>query len=163
MLKSLLVSQSFVKFANKINKMSDVFLESLAKVGAVIPVLEDMAKSTFYKLEIKRMSDLEDVIRFITIYVSLKGDDEVRLSQRRIQTLAYYILYGYSKKTKDTIKKDLDIENSNLNNLNSQLRKMGYIVSEKYNTHNNSVNKELLNFVNYMVLNKGKYFLVKLV
>ena len=158
MLKSLLVSQSFVKFANKINKMSDVFLESLAKVGAVIPVLEDMAKSTFYKLEIKRMSDLEDVI-----YVSLKGDDEVRRSQRRIQTLAYYILYGYSKKTKDTIKKDLDIENSNLNNLNSQLRKMGYIVSEKYNTHNNSVNKELLNFVNYMVLNKGKYFLVKLV
>lgn len=142
--------------------MSDSFLDSLAKVGKVIPVLEDMAKSTFYKLETKRMSDLEDVVRFITIYVSLKGDDDIRLSQRRTQTLAYYILYGYSRETKNAIKKDLNIKNSNLNNLNSQLRKMGYIVAEEYNTNNNKINKELLDFVNYMVMKKNSYFLVKL-
>ena len=91
----------------------------------------------------------------------LKGDDNIKISGRKLETLAYYLKHGYSKKTKEKILKDCKIKDSNLNNVNCELRRLGFITVDARNENKNHVDPKLSDFIKYMVDNKGKYVLIK--
>ena len=67
-----------------------------------------------------------------------------------------------SKDTKKEILRELKITDSNLNNINHELRKMGVINSVGYNQSNNEVNKDLLSFKDFIVDKRGNYMLIKI-
>ena len=84
------------------------------------------------------------------------------LRGRKQEVLAYYLMLGYSKKTKESIMKELDIKSSNLNHVNHSLRKMGAIRQIGYNESNNEVNKELIKLKEFIVDGRNKYILIKI-
>ena len=142
--------------------MQNPFIEALETIEKTSPVIGDMVRKTFYQLEIERLTDLEDIVRFTSLYIDLKGDDDIKISGRKLETLAYYLKHGYSKKTKEKILKDCKIKDSNLNNVNCELRRLGFITVDARNENKNHVDPKLSDFIKYMVDNKGEYVLIKI-
>lgn len=134
--------------------------ESLEVVGNIFGDVKEACIDGFYKIETKRLNEMDEILRCIKLFVILK--DIKKLTGRKLEVLAYYLLYGYSKKTKKDVIKGIKITDSNLNNINHELRKMGVINSVGYNQSTNEVNKDLLEFKKFIVDNKGNYVLIKL-
>lgn len=134
--------------------------ESLSVVGQVFGDVEDACINGFYKIETKRLDETEEILRCIKLYVILKGIKN--LTGKKTEVLCYYLKLGYSKETKKEILEHLKITDSNLNNINHQLRKMGVINSVGFKQSVNEVNRELLEFKNFIVDKKGGYTLIKL-
>lgn len=122
--------------------------------------MKEACLSGHYKIETNRLSEMDEILRCIKLYVILK--DIKKLTGRKLEVLSYYLKFGYSKETKKDIIKGIKITDSNLNNINHELRKMGVINSVGYNQSANEVNKELLEFKKFIVDNKGNYVLIKL-
>lgn len=134
--------------------------ESLDTIGRYFGDIKDACLEGYYNIETERLSNVDEVLRCIKLYVILK--DIKKLTGRKLEVLAYYLLYGYSKKTKKHIIANIKITDSNLNNINHELRKMGVINSVGYNQSANEVNKDLLEFKKFIVDNKGSYVLITL-
>lgn len=134
--------------------------ESLNTVGTVFSDIKESCIDGHFKIETERLSEMDEILRCIKLYVILK--DIKKLTGRKLEVLSYYLKFGYSKKTKKTIIKGIQITDSNLNNINHELRKMGVINSVGYNQSTNEVNKELLKFKEFIVDNKKKYVLIKI-
>lgn len=133
---------------------------SLETVGKFFEDIKEACLDGHYKIETKRLSEMDEILRCIKTYVILK--DIKKLTGRKLEVLSYYLKFGYSKKTKKDIIKGINITDSNLNNINHELRKMGVINSVGYNQSANEVNKELLEFKKFIVDNKGSYVLIKI-
>lgn len=133
--------------------------ESLEVVGEFFGDIKDACINGYFKIETKRLSEMDEILRCIKMYVILK--DINKLTGRKLEVLSYYLKFGYSKKTKKDIIKGIKITDSNLNNINHELRKMGVINSVGYNQSTNEVNKDLLQFKSFIVDNKGGYVLIK--
>jgi len=133
--------------------------ESLEVVGEFFGDIKDACINGHFKIETKRLSEMDEILRCIKMYVILK--DINKLTGRKLEVLSYYLKFGYSKKTKKDIIKGIKITDSNLNNINHELRKMGVINSVGYNQSTNEVNKDLLQFKSFIVDNKGGYVLIK--
>ena len=121
---------------------------SLETVGKFFEDIKEACLDGHYKIETKRLSEMDEILRCIKTYVILK--DIKKLTGRKLEVLSYYLKFGYSKKTKKDIIKGINITDSNLNNINHELRKMGVINSVGYNQSANEVNKELLEFKNLL-------------
>jgi len=134
--------------------------ESLETVGEYFEDIKEACLDGHYKIETQRLSEMDEILRCIKLYVILK--DIKKLTGRKLEVLSYYLKFGYSKKTKKDVIKGIKITDSNLNNINHELRKMGVINSIGYNQSANEVNKELLQFKKFIVDNKGNYVLIKL-
>ena len=134
--------------------------DSLDVVGEIFPDVKEACTKGFYKIETDRLTEIEEIIRCIKIFVILK--DIKKLTGRKQQVLAHYLLDGYSKETKKIVIKELNITDSNLNNINHELRSMGVINSVGYNQSTNEVNRDLLELKNFIVNSKGNYILIKL-
>ncbi len=134
--------------------------KSLDEVGKYFVDIKEACTNGYYKIETQRLPHAEEVIRCIKLYVILK--DIKKLTGRKLEVLAYYLLYGYSKKTKKSVIKNIKITDSNLNNINHELRKMGVINSVGYNQSANEVNNELLQFKEFIINDKGNYILINL-
>ena len=132
---------------------------SLIKIGEYFPDIKKACIKGFYKIETQRLSDMDEILRCIKLYVILK--DLKKLTGRKLEVLAYYLLYGYSKNTKKAVIKGIKITDSNLNNINHELRKMGVINSIGWNQSANEVNKDLLEFKNFVVDEKGSYLFIQ--
>lgn len=132
---------------------------ALDNVGLYFEDIKEACTQGYYKIETKRLSAIAEVLRCIKLYVILRGVE--KLTGRKLEVLAYYLMYGYSKKTKKHIITNLKITDSNLNNINHELRKMGVINSIGYNQATNEVNKDLLELKNFVVNNKGSYMMIK--
>jgi hypothetical protein len=135
-------------------------VKSLEIVGEFFGDIEKACLNGYYKIETKRLIEMDEILRCIKMYVILK--DIKKLTGRKLEVLAYYLSYGYSKDTKKDIIKGIRITDSNLNNINHELRKMGVINSVGYNQSANEVNPDLLEFKKFMVDNKGNYVLIEL-
>lgn len=135
-------------------------LDSLEVVGEVFGDVKEACLKGYYKIETQRLVEVEEVLRCIKLYVILK--DVKKLTGRKLEVLAYYLIFGYSKDTKKKIIKRINITDSNLNNINHELRKMGVINSVGYNQSANEVNKDLLEFKEFIVDKKGSYMLIQL-
>lgn len=133
--------------------------DSLNIIGKYFGDVKEACIQGHFKVETKRLSDIEEVVRCIKMYVILK--DIKKLTGRKLEVLSYYLMYGFSKKTKKDIIKQLKITDSNLNNINCELRKMGVIKSIGYNQSINEVSKDLIEFKKFLIEGKGKYILIK--
>lgn len=134
--------------------------ESLEVVGEYFGDIKDACISGYYQIETKRLSEMAEILRCIKLYVILK--DIKKLTGRKLEVLGYYLLLNYSKKTKKEIIETTGITDSNLNNINHELRKMGVINSVGYNQSTNEVNPELLEFKKFIVDQKGSFALIKI-
>ena len=134
--------------------------DSLGIVGNYFPDIKQACLKGFYKIETQRLSDMDEILRCIKLYVILQ--DIKKLTGRKLEVLAYYLLYGYSKKTKKAVIQGIKITDSNLNNINHELRKMGVINSIGWNQSANEVNKDLLEFKKFVVDEKGAYLLIQI-
>lgn len=137
------------------------FEKSLYVVGEIIPDIKEAIIGGYYPIETTRLDQTKEVLRCIKIYAILK--DLEKLTGRKLEVLVYYLMYGFSKKTKKDILKGLKITDSNLNNINCELRKIGVIKSVGYNQSTNEVNRDLIRFKEFVVDKKGKYTLIKMV
>lgn len=135
-------------------------LDSLEVVGEVFGDVKKACLNGYYKIETQRLSEMDEILRCIKLYVILK--DIKKLTGRKLEVLSYYLKFGYSKKTKKDVIKGIKITDSNLNNINHELRKMGVINSVGYNQSANEVNKDLLQFKEFIVDKKGSYVLIQL-
>lgn len=134
--------------------------KSLEVIGQYFGDVKRACTNGYYKIETKRLVEIEEILRCIKIYVILK--DIKKLTGRKLEVLAYYLAYGYSKETKKDVIRNIKITDSNLNNINHELRKMGVINSVGYNQSANEVNSDLLEFKKFIVDNKGDYVLIEL-
>lgn len=134
--------------------------DSLDIIGEVFKDVKEACMEGHFKIETSRLVEADEVNRCIKLYVILK--DIKKLTGRKLEVLTYYLILGYSKETKKFILKGLDITDSNLNNINHELRKMGVIKSVGYNQSNNEVNADLLAFKKFIVDKKGNYILIKI-
>lgn len=64
-------------------------------------------------------------------------------TKREIGVLRDYVLYGYSGQIKDVISANLGITKDNLNVINSNLEKKGYLVKHPTNQTMRKINKDL--------------------
>lgn len=133
-------------------------VESLDIVGNYFGDVKEACLDGYYKIETQRLSEMDEILRCIKLYVILK--DIKKLTGRKLEVLSYYLKFGYSKKTKKDVIKGIKITDSNLNNINHELRKMGVINKVGYNQSANEVNKDLLEFKKFIVDNKGSYVLI---
>lgn len=134
--------------------------DSLNVVGEYFEDVKEACLNGYFKIETQRLSEMDEILRCIKLYVILR--DIKKLTGRKLEVLSYYLKFGYSKKTKKDIIKGIKITDSNLNNINHELRKMGVINSVGYNQSSNEVNKDLLDFKSFIVDNKGNYVLINL-
>lgn len=132
---------------------------ALDTVGEFFGDVKEACVKGYYKIDTKRLSEMDEIVRCIKMYVILK--DIKKLTGRKLEVLSYYLNFGFSKKTKKDIIRGIKITDSNLNNINCELRKMGVINSVGYNQSANEVNKDLLEFKNFIVDNKGSYVMIK--
>jgi len=135
-------------------------VDSLDVVGEFLPDIKAACVSGYYKIETKRLSEMDEIVRCIKLYIILK--DIKKLTGRKLEVLSYYLKFGYNKKTKQDVIKGIKITDSNLNNINCELRRMGVISSVGYNQSANEVNRDLLQFKEFIVDNKGSYVLINL-
>lgn len=136
-------------------------VESLDVVGKYFGDIKEACTTGYYKIETKRLSEMDEIIRCIKMYLILK--DIKKITGRKLEVLSYYLRFGYSKETKKKVLKGIKITDSNLNNINHELRKMGVINSVGYNQSANEVDKDLLQFKEFIVDNKGSYVLINVV
>ena len=142
------------------NNNRQKIVDSLEIVGEYFGDVKDACLKGYYKIETKRLNEMEEIIRCIKLYIILK--DIKKLTGRKLEVLSYYLKFGYSKKTKKDVIKGIKITDSNLNNINHELRKMGVINSIGYNQSANEVHKDLLEFKEFIVDKKGSYVFIQL-
>lgn len=65
------------------------------------------------------------------------------LRPRLVEVLLHYVNSGYSNETKKKIKRILNIDTKNLNQINSELTKKGYLVRYGINDRNRELNTNL--------------------
>jgi len=135
-------------------------VESLEIVGEFFEDVQKACIEGYFTIETERLTDMEEILRCIKLYVILK--DIKKVTGRKLEVLSYYLKFGYSKKTKTSIIKGIKITDSNLNNINHELRKLGVINSVGYNQSANEVNRDLLTFKESIVDNKNNYTLIKI-
>ena len=134
--------------------------DSLNIIGEVFEDIKEACVKGHFKIHTSRLVEAHEVIRCIKLYVIL--NDIKKLTGRKLEVLAYYLIRGYSKDTKKVILNGLNITDSNLNNINHELRKMGVIKRVGYNQSKNEVSEDLLAFKKFIVDKEGSYILIKI-
>lgn len=72
------------------------------------------------------LDKLTKVLQLYALMVNLKVG-KIYLRPKLVEVLAFYILKGYNEKTKELILNSLNITKPNLNQINSELTKKGYL------------------------------------
>ena len=91
-------------------------------------------------------NDLEKLQKAIAWYSLMTNlfDGKDRLRPRLIEVLAYYVKLGYSSRTKDFILQSIpSLKRTNLNQINSDLQRSGYLVKDKMNESLRHLNPSL--------------------
>lgn len=135
--------------------------KSLSIIGNYFGSIEEACIDGFYEIETKRKeSRIEEIYRCIQMYTLFKGVGKLR--GRKLEVLSYYVQDGFNKQTKIDIMESLKIKDTNLNNINHELRSLGLIVKNEYNHSTNDVSKELMQFKKFIIDDKKKFVLINL-
>lgn len=117
-------------------------------------------KADIYKVDFEYKNDVQKFDLILHLYS--KTELKKELSDRELIVLREYILNGYSPKTKDGICITLKIKKGNLNAINCNLQKKGFLKPHP-TTQKLKVLEEKLNFLKEMFLDtpgNRKIFLV---
>lgn len=83
-----------------------------------------------------------------------------KLADKQIEALIMYIRYGYSRETKEVIKKELKFKSENyIHVMNFKLKQQGMLVDDKYNRTKKHISQEIKNIKNFVESNKSKKIL----
>lgn len=74
----------------------------------------------------KKSIELVSTVRYFS-------EDVERLRPRLVETLAFYALKGYSNETKQIVCESLGVNILTVNQMNAELRKLGYLITDEYN------------------------------
>lgn len=109
-------------------------------------------KNPVYANRIHSTSDLDKVNRIVSIFSIIKNGNlgYTHIRPRCVEVLSYYILFGYSKSTKNLIH-ETGITDKNLNQINSELQKKGYLIKDRGNLHNRHLAEELVTIRKYFM------------
>lgn len=133
-------------------------VKAISQVGKFFPDVPGICENGYFKMTTEELDETDNINRCIKLYCLIKGIPIIQT--RRAEVMYYYLKYGYSRQTKDFIMKKININDSNLNNINNALRNIGFIKQVGYNNRNNEVNAELLAFKNYMDKGSGAHILI---
>lgn len=118
-----------------------------------------------YLNKMKIESDLDKINKVVSIFSIIKNGNlgYCHIRPRCVQVISYYILFGYSRETRELIQ-SLGIKLKNLNQINSELTKKGYLVKDDKNFHNKHLSNELKKIKDYFMNTeiKNKLFLIEL-
>jgi hypothetical protein len=108
---------------------------------------------SFYKSHVEYANAYELLKKFITLYSVgqnlEKGENYLR--PRLVEVLTYYVLKGYSDETKTLVLDSIpDMKITNLNQINSELQKKGYLIKDTYQSHLRHVTKPLIDLKKYL-------------
>lgn len=110
-------------------------------------------------------SDKLDLIKKVLQIYAIITDINVKnkfLRPKLIDVLSFYILWGYNIETKDLVLKSLKISEENLNQINYELTKKGFLVRDIYNLRVKNLSEETKKLSNYFLSNElNKIFLIK--
>lgn len=107
-----------------------------------------MEKNQIVHRHILKYKNTVDMLsKLVSIYSIVKKAEKDQILPFERDILVYYILFGFSRETKDTIKKELKKSDNSINTTNSNLRKKGFLVRHKTNFTMGHVSKELQSLV----------------
>lgn len=153
LIKGILEIVDKARVANKqetlVEQELDVFLTSFL----------EKAMPKLYNMEVSYKNNYELVYKFLTLYSVAsnlhKGKNYLR--PRLAEVLVFYVLKGYSAETKKIILDSIPKMNTeNLNQINAELQKKGYLRRDKYQFHVKHLSPELNSFKEYLEENSGK-------
>lgn len=121
-------------------------------------VNKSIEKPTYLK-KTKYDNSYELMKKFITLFSvtdnMTHGDSHLR--PRLVEILTYYVLEGYSRETKHLILDSIPgLKMTNLTQMNSELKTKGYLIPDKYMSHERSLHPELIALREYVLNNKDK-------
>ncbi len=123
-------------------------------------------KMNIYKFETDYKNRYELMCRALSIYTNVKNfdKDDTFLRPMLIKVLTFYILEGYSLETKGLIMDSLGINIKNINQINSELTKKGFLIKDIMNHRNKFLNPELKKLREYFLedTQSTKLFLVQI-
>lgn len=93
--------------------------------------------------------DKFELINSVLTVVSEVSGNRMRPAIRT--ALTFYIIFGYSKETRDLIVDSLGINHKNLNQTNSILTKLGYLDNDPKNLKNKLLSPEMAKLKAYFV------------
>lgn len=110
----------------------------------------------YFSLNINYTDKIDLIKKAIKVYACVDNMNRNGsfLSERAINVLSFYIVYGYSKETKNKIKEVLGISTENLNQINSILTKNGFLIRSNFNFRVNKVCDDLNNLGRYLLHKK---------
>lgn len=95
-----------------------------------------------YKVDFKYKNDVDLLDIVMSVFSKTVLNEEISNKEKVI--LREYIVNGYSKRTKDSIKLDHKMKPSNLNTLNYHLQKKGFLKPHPKNQRLKLLNEDLL-------------------
>lgn len=109
-----------------------------------------------YGFGIEYVDDLDLMQKAVTIYTTLvnvkSGDKYLRPMLANV--LSYYLLHGYSNDTKQLVLDTLDIKKDNLNQINCELQKKGYLERDSGNYRKKNLSSRLDGFKDFFTITK---------
>lgn len=106
-----------------------------------------------YGCSVSYVDKLDMTSKVLNVYACVvninKGENHLR--PRLVQVLAFYLLMSYCNETKQLIQESLGITLKNLNQINSELTKKGYLLRDSRNHRRRHLSKELEIIKNYFV------------
>lgn len=137
------------------------FLESLDVVSEVAPILKSLIVEGSYRLTSEKKGDMIQVIDIVKIYSILKKEKE--LIGRNLEVLAFYLVNGYNRDLKEKMAEELNIKINNVNQINSSLRKDGYLIQDKKNKTKNVVDPDLKKFKEFIIDKEKKNVIIEFI
>lgn len=107
-----------------------------------------------YKVDFKYKNDVDLLEVVMSIFSNTVLKEELSNKERTV--LREYIVNGYSKQTKNSIKLSLGMKDSNLNTLNYHLQKKGFLKPHPKNQRLKLLNEELVELRDTFLKDSGK-------
>ena len=105
--------------------------------------LEDV-KMQFFKIGFESPLDFfTNVMKVYAVIANIKFKQKNYLRDRDVEVLAFYMTFGFSKETKNLILETFKINAKNLNQLNSELTRKGFLIRDPYNANKRYISQEL--------------------
>ena len=101
-------------------------------------------------------NDIDKLTKVLSVFSMIKNgnlakiDQRVHLRPQCMRVLAYYMLFGYSTETKELLHAT-EFSVANVHQINTELRKLGYLHKDSKNYHNGHLSDELLRIRDYFM------------
>jgi len=123
-----------------------------------------MSKNVYVR-KMKVNSDLDKINKIVTIFSIIKNGNlgVMHIRPRCVEVLSYYMVFGFNDDTKKLLY-SIGITKPNLDQINSELTKSGYLIRDERNFTHRHFNAELLKIKEYFMdeTNREKMFFIKL-